>query len=197
MSNKLHRFELKVAIYIVNANLAKTTMVSKATEDASENLDKADEAYEFAREEMHRQNQLTYMIRKQRADSSLMIRMLKNDEFHLEIQKLKETEFHLDSQFKNSTNQDHRADLTQQLVDVKAKIKEQEGLKQEAENLLEIDTNFQEACAAFKKAEMDLHNARDAHEVAAIDEMTAIQKAIQKRERLHKLLARLTQELSA
>ena len=46
MSNKLHRFELKVAIYIVNANLAKTTMVSKATEDASENLDKADEAYD-------------------------------------------------------------------------------------------------------------------------------------------------------
>lgn len=38
------------------------------------------------------------------------------------------------------TNDDHRADLTQQLV-------EQEGFKQEAENLLEIDTNFHEACA--------------------------------------------------
>jgi hypothetical protein len=190
--NKLHHFKLKVAIYIVNANLAKTTTVSKETEDASERLDKAEEAFEFARNEMHRQNQLTYMIRKQRADSSLMIRMLLNDEFHLEIQKLKETEFHLEIQKlkdKNSTNQD----LIQQLVDVKAKIKEQEGLKKEAENLLEIDTNFQVACAAFKKAEMDLHNARDAHEVAAINEM----RAIQKQERLHKLLAHLTQELSA
>ena len=83
------------------------------------------------------------------------------------------------------TNDDHRADLTQQLVDVKANIKEQEGLKQEAENLLEIDTNFHEACAAFNKAELDMHNAIDAHEVAAIDEMT-------KRERLHKLLAELS-----
>ena len=189
MSNKLQLFKTKLALYIVNVNLAKTR---KATEDASERLDKAEEAFEFARDDMHRQNQLTYMIRKQRADSSLMSQMLNNHEFHLEIQKLKETEFRLETQFKNSTNQDHRADLTQQLVDVKANIKEQEGLKQEAENLLEIDTNFHEACAAFKKAELDMHNAIDAHEVAAIDEMTAIQKAIQKRDRLNKLIAELS-----
>ena len=36
-----------------------------------------------------------------------------------------------------------------------------------------------------QKAELDMHNAIDAHEVAAIDEMT-------KRERLHKLLAELS-----
>jgi hypothetical protein len=173
---KLRRFKLKVALHIVNVNLTKTTTISKATEDASERLDKAEEAFEFARDKMHRQNQLTYTIRKQLEDSAIIIRMLKKDEFHLA--------------------NENRAYLTQQLVDVKAKIKEQEVFKQEAENLLEIDTNFQEACAAFKKAELDMHNARDAHEVAAIDEMKAIQKAIQKRERLRKLLAYLTQELS-
>lgn len=173
MEEKLRRFKLKFALYIVKRNLTKTTTISKATEDASERLDKAEEAFEFARDKMHRQNQLTYTIRKQLEDSTIIIRMLKKDEFHLA--------------------NENRA---QQLVDVKAKIKEQEGFKQEAENLLEIDTNFQEACAAFKKAELDMHNARDAHEVAAIDEMKAIQKAIQKRERLRKLLAYLTQELS-
>ena len=193
MSNKSQRFKTKLALYIVNLNLDKTR---KATEDASERLDNAEEAFEFARDEMHRQNQRTYMIRKQRADSSCLIRMLKNDEFHLEIQKLKETEFHLDIQSKNSTNEDHRADLTQQLLDIKDKIEEQDRFKQEAENLLEIDTNFQEACVTFKKAELDMHNARDAHEVAAIDEMTAIQKAIQTRDRLNKRLAYLTQELN-
>ena len=45
-----HRFKLKLALYIVNVNLAKTT---KATEDASDRLDKAEEAFEFARDEMH------------------------------------------------------------------------------------------------------------------------------------------------
>ncbi len=36
-----------------------------------------------------------------------------------------------------------------------------------------------------QKAELDMHNARDAHEVAAIDEMT-------KRDRLNKLIAELS-----
>jgi chromosome segregation ATPase len=164
-------------IALIKAELEKTTF-SQATEDAHTRLKAAEEAFENARGNMHEQNQRTFKIRAQRADAFRM------------LEKLEEAEFNLETMLKNSAYKTEYAHITQQLANVQAKMKEQEGIKQDAEQLLATNTDFHNAIVALQKAEQEMHCARDAFDTAAIDEMATTQEH---RERLRKSLTDLLQ----
>lgn len=164
-------------IDLIKAELAKPTF-SQTTEDARTRLEAASAAFEAARGNMHEQNQCTFKICAQRAGA------------FRELDKLEEAEFHLDIQFKNSTDEAQRANLTQQLANVQTKIEEQEGIKRDAEQLLATNTNFHNAVVALQQAEQEMHRAHDAFNTVAIDEMDTTQEH---RERLRKSLTDLLQ----
>ena len=164
-------------IALIKAALGATTS-SQATEDARARLEAAEEAFENARGNMHEQNQRTYKIRAQRADAFRM------------LEKLEEAEFNLETMLKNSAYETDHANITQQLANVQAKMKEQEGIKQDAEQLLATNTDFHNAILALQKAEQEMHHAHDAFDTAAIDEMATTQEH---RERLRKSLTDLLQ----
>jgi chromosome segregation ATPase len=106
------------------------------------------------------------------------------------LEKLEEAEFNLETMLKNSAYETERANITQQLANVQAKIEEQEGIKRDAEQLLATNTDFHNAIAALQKAEQEMHHARDAFDTAAEDEMATTQEH---RERLRKSLTDLLQ----
>ena len=164
-------------IDLIKAALGATTS-SQATEDARMRLEAAEEAFENARGNMHEQNQRTFKIRAQRADAFRM------------LEKLEEAEFNLETMLKNSAYKTEHANITQQLANVQAKMEEQEGIKQDAEQLLATNTDFHNAIAALQKAEQEMHHARDAFDTAAVDEMATTQEH---RERLRKSLTDLLQ----
>ena len=164
-------------IALIKAELEKTTF-SQATEDAHTRLEAAEEAFENARGNMHEQNQRTFKIRAQRADAFRM------------LEKLEEAEFNLETMLKNSAYETEYANITQQLANVQAKMKEQEGIKQDAEQLLATNTDFHNAILALQKAEQEMHCARDAFDTAAVDELATTQEH---RERLRKSLTDLLQ----
>ena len=164
-------------IGLIKAELEKTTF-SQATEDARIRWEAAEETFENARGNMHEQNQRTYKIRVQRADAFRM------------LEKLEEAEFNLETMLKNSAYETEYANITQQLVNIQAKIEEQEGIKRDAEQLLARNTDFHNAVITLQKAEQEMHHARDAFDTAAIDEMATTQEH---RERLRKALTDLLQ----
>jgi len=164
-------------IALIKAALGATT-ISQATEDTRIRLEAAEEAFEAARGNMHKQNQRAYKERVQRADAFLA------------LEKLEQAKFHLKTMLKNSAYETEYANITQQLANVQAKIEEQEGIKRDAEQLLAMNTDFLSAVAALQQAEQEMHHARDAFDTAAIDEMATTQEH---RERLRKSLTDLLQ----